>query len=59
MKLSNELYFVAKGFQKENKHFFFFDICRVKSSGFPILMQTRLPDILFIVISGSYYIPIT
>lgn len=58
MELNNELYFVAEGFQKKNLHFFFFDIFRVISSGFPILMQSILPDISRIVISASYHFPI-
>lgn len=56
--LSKELYFVARGFQKGNEHFFYFDIFSEIRSGFLILMQTRLPDIWYTVMSASYYIPI-
>lgn len=58
MELNNELYFVAEGFQKKLTFLFFFDIFRVISSGFPILMQSILPDISRIVISASYHFPI-
>lgn len=58
MELNNELYFVAEGFQKKINISFFFDIFRVISSGFPILMQSILPDISRIVISASYNFPI-
>lgn len=58
MELNNELYFVAEGFQKKINISFFFDIFGVISSGFPILMQSILPDISRIVISASYHFPI-